>query len=242
MVIRRKDGGTLHGSGSIFFFPFPVWFVVLHLQLVKLHGRNVQLGVFAKLVSIWVKPEVLEGSLLGRVGDSHEGQSFHYSPFNCGGSLGTPFQEQGPKPLPAGTVQSNNLKAGPPPAAWQPLRCSVSCHCPALASSNAVLSCQQRSTCFSAGPHQSLGSAPSRMLTTCFVRCPACLRNGTMKRHFPSPVPWGFCCWILSAVCSLQSLHAASLAGSPCQLPAAATAPLQPSLPPGILYFPPLHR
>lgn len=165
-----------------------------------------QLGAFAKLVSIWVKPEVLEGSLLGRVGDSQEERSFHYCPFHCGGSLGTPFQEQGPKPLPAGKLQSNNLEAGPPPAAWQPLRCSVSCHCPALASSKAVLSCQQRSTCFSAGPHQRLGSAPSRMLTTCSARCPACLRNGTMKRHFPSPVPWGFCCWILSAVCLLQSL------------------------------------
>lgn len=98
--------------------------------------------------------------------------------------MGTPFQEQGPKPLTAGTLQSNNLEAGPPPAAWQPLRCSVSCHCPPLASSNAVLSCQQRSTCFSAGPHQRLGSAPSRMLTTCFVRCPACPRNGTMKTLF----------------------------------------------------------
>lgn len=69
---RRGDGGTPHGSGSLFFLPsFPVWFVVLHLQLVKLHGRNVQLGALAKLVSIWVKPEVLEWSLLGRVGDSH---------------------------------------------------------------------------------------------------------------------------------------------------------------------------
>lgn len=155
--------------------------------------------------------------------------------------MGTPFQEQGPNPLTAGTLQSNNLKAGPPPAGWQSLRCSVSCHCPPLASSNAVLSRQQRSTCFSAGPHQSLGSAPSRMLTTCFVRCPACLRNGTM-RTLSFPGPWGFCCWIIFAVCSLQSLHAASLTGSPCQLPAPARAPLQPSLPPWILYFVPLHR
>lgn len=68
---RREDGGTLHGSGSFFFFFFPVWFVVLHLQLVKLYGRNVQLGAFAKLVSIWVKPEVLEQSLVGRVDDLH---------------------------------------------------------------------------------------------------------------------------------------------------------------------------
>lgn len=68
---RREDGRTLHGSGSIFFFFFPVWFVVLHLQLVKLYGRNVQLGAFAKLVSNWVKPEVLELSLAGRVGDLH---------------------------------------------------------------------------------------------------------------------------------------------------------------------------
>lgn len=54
-----------------FFIFFPVSFVVLHLQLVKLYGRNVQLGAFAKLVSIWVKPEVLEQSLIGRVGDLH---------------------------------------------------------------------------------------------------------------------------------------------------------------------------
>lgn len=45
--------------------------MVLHLQLVKLYGRNVQLGAFAKLVSNWVKPEVLELSLAGRVGDLH---------------------------------------------------------------------------------------------------------------------------------------------------------------------------
>lgn len=55
------------------FFPplFPVWFVVLHLQLVKLYGRNVQLGAFAKLMSVWVKQEALEQSLVGRVGDLH---------------------------------------------------------------------------------------------------------------------------------------------------------------------------
>lgn len=64
---RRENGGTLHSSGSLF-LPFPVWFVVLHLQLVKLYGRNVQLRAFAKLVSIWVKPEVLEQSLLGKSG------------------------------------------------------------------------------------------------------------------------------------------------------------------------------
>lgn len=118
--------------------------------------------------------------------------------------MGTPFQEQGPNPLTAGMLQSNNLEAGPPPAGWQPLGCSVSCHCPPLASSSAVLCCQQLSTCSSAGPHQSLGSAPSRMLTTCFVRCPACLRNGTM-RTLSFPAPWGSCCWIFCAVCSLQS-------------------------------------
>lgn len=67
---QERRRGTLHGSGSLS-FSFPVWFVVLHLQLVKLYGRNVQLGAFAKLVSIWVKPEVLEQSLVGRVGDLH---------------------------------------------------------------------------------------------------------------------------------------------------------------------------
>lgn len=45
--------------------------MALHLQLVKLYGRNVQLGAFAKLVSIWVKQEALEQSLVGRVGDVH---------------------------------------------------------------------------------------------------------------------------------------------------------------------------
>lgn len=72
---RGEDGETLHSSVSLyfifFFSSFPVWFVVLHLQLVKLYGRNVQLGALAKLVSIWVKPEVLEQSLVGRVGDLH---------------------------------------------------------------------------------------------------------------------------------------------------------------------------
>lgn len=51
------------------------------------------------------------------------------------------------------------------------------------------------------------------------------------------PIPWGFCSWILSALCSLQSLRAASLTRSPCQLPAPARASLQPTLPPGILWF-----
>lgn len=87
-----------------------------------------QLRAFAKLVSVWVKPEVLEHSLLGRVGDSHGEQSLHYSPFNCGGSLGTPFQEQGPNPLAAGTLQRNNLQAGPPPAAGSPWHAQ----CPAI--------------------------------------------------------------------------------------------------------------
>lgn len=113
--------------------------------------------------------------------------------------MGTPFQEQGPNPLTAGMLQSNNLEAGPPPVGWQPLGCSVSCHCPPLASSSAVLCCQQLSTCSSAGPHQSLGSAPSRMLTTCSVRCPACLRNGTM-RTLSFPAPWRSCCWIFCAI------------------------------------------
>lgn len=54
-----------------FFFFFPVSFVVSHLQLVKLYGRNVQLRALAKLMSIWVKPEVLEQSLIGTVGDLH---------------------------------------------------------------------------------------------------------------------------------------------------------------------------
>lgn len=118
--------------------------------------------------------------------------------------MGTPFQEQGPNPLGAGTLQRNNLQAGPPPAAWQPLGCSVSCHCPPLASSNAVLSCQQRPTCFSAGPHQCLGSAPSRMLATCSVRCPECLRNGAMKT-LSFLCPWGFCCWILSVLTAIPA-------------------------------------
>lgn len=58
--------------------------------------------------------------------------------------------------------------------------------CPAIVllrpPAEAVLPCQQQSTCFSAGPHRRPGLAASRMLTTCHsVRCPACLRNGTMK-------------------------------------------------------------
>lgn len=80
---RREGTGTLHGSGSsffffflnpffnFFFFNFPAWFVVLHLQLVKLYGRNVQLGAFTELVSIWVKLEALEQNLVGREGNSH---------------------------------------------------------------------------------------------------------------------------------------------------------------------------
>lgn len=68
--------------------------------------------------------------------------------------------------------------------------------CPAIVllwpPATAVLSCQQQSTCISAGPHQCLGFAASRMLTTCFVRCPARLRNGTMKT-LSFPRPWGCC-------------------------------------------------
>lgn len=45
--------------------------MVLHLQLVKLYGRNVQLGAFTELVSIWVKLEALEQNLVGREGNSH---------------------------------------------------------------------------------------------------------------------------------------------------------------------------
>lgn len=153
---------------------------------------------------------------------------------------GPRFQEQGPNPLTPGTLQTNNSKAGPPSAGWQPSRCSVSYHCPALASSN-VLSCQQQRTCFSAGPHQRLGFAASRMLTTCFVRCPACLRNGTMKT-LSFPGPWGCCFWIISAVCFLQSLHAAGLTRSPCQHSAPASAPLQSRFPPCAPHFVSVHR
>ena len=117
--------------------------------------------------------------------------------------------------------------------------------CPAIVllrpPATAVLSCQQQSTCFSAGAHQCLGFAASRMLTTCFVRCPARLRNGTMKTLF-FPSPWGCCFWIISAMCLLQSLRALSLTQSPCQHPETASAPLQSSLPPWIPHFVSMHR
>ena len=155
--------------------------------------------------------------------------------------MGTPFQEQGPNPLTPGTLQTNNPKVDPPLVGWQPLRCLVSCRCPALAPATAILSCQHQSKCFSAGPHQRLGFAASRMLTTCFVRCPAHLRNGAMKT-LSFPGPWGCCFWIISVMCLLRSLRAVSLTQSPCQHPAPASAPLQSSLPPWILHFVSMHR
>lgn len=117
--------------------------------------------------------------------------------------------------------------------------------CPAIVllwpPATAVLSCQQQFTCFTAGSHQRLGFAASEMLTTCFARRPARLRNGTMKT-LSFPGPQGCCFWIISAMHLLQSLRAASLTPSPCQLPAPASAPLQPSLPPWIPHLVSMHR
>lgn len=82
-----------------------------------------------------------------------------------------------------------------------------------------VLPCQQQSTCFSAGPHRRPGLAASRMLTTCHsVRCPACLRNGTMKAlsfpRSPGRVLLDHLCYVLAAVPAWDQPHAVSLPAS----------------------------
>lgn len=103
--------------------------------------------------------------------------------------MGTPFQEQGPNPLAAGKGitcrQGLPLRPGSP---WH-------AQCPAIVLLWPLLPAAAHVLLSWTPP--ALGSAPSRMVTTCFVRCPACPRNGTMKTlSFPSP--WGFCCWILN--------------------------------------------